>query len=422
MIDIKIIRDNPEMVKEHLINKNSNIDIDLILELDKKKRALQHDFDSSKAHQKRISKQIPLMKKKGEDTGQTLAEMQKVAAQIKKIGTELSQVNSHLQDRLIAVPNVFHNSVPLGKSADDNVVIKEHGKDFFVSEHHKQHHIIANELGLLDLERGAKISGSGFPVHRREGAMLERALINFMLDFHCGKHHYEEVTVPVLVTRNSMTGTGQLPKLEDDMYLIKEDDMFLIPTGEVPVTNLYAGEIMPAGLLPLKLVTCTPCFRREAGSYGKDTKGLQRIHQFNKVELVRFVKPADSYDALEEMTCEAESILEALGLPYRRVLLCSGDMSFASSKTYDLEVWAPGANKFLEVSSLSNFEDFQARRAGIRFRDEKGKAQYAHTLNGSGLATPRTFIAILENYQNQDGSINVPLVLRPYMNGIEKIG
>ncbi len=423
MLDIKYIRDNTERVKKAVHQKNAQIDIDRLLHLDSEKRQLQYDFDHRRAHQKKISKEIPLMKKSGEDTTNVLNEMQTLAAELKSISNNITNLSETIEQIMIGIPNTPHPSVPEGQSEQDNVIDKDVNSipEDNKSADYRKHHIIAEQLGLIDLIRGAKITGSGFPVYKGQGAQLERALSNFMLDFHCHNHNYQEVAVPFVVNRKAMTGTGQLPKLEDDMYHIDQDDLFLIPTGEVPVTNIFANEILPYSVLPAKFVTLTPCFRREAGSYGKDTKGLQRIHQFNKVELVRFVQPADSYAALEEMVNEAETILDALNLPYRRTLLCAGDMSFASAKTYDLEVWAPGARKFLEVSSLSNFEDFQARRASIRFRDDKGTVRFLHTLNGSGLATPRTFIAILENYQNPDGSVTVPQVLRKYMDGRDKI-
>jgi len=420
MLDIKYIRENPEIVKKAITSKNTTINIDELLFLDSKKRELQYQFDVKKAHQNKISKEIGKLKGSGQDAAAIVNEMQTIAAEIKSINTDLAELTAKMEALLITIPNIPHSSVPIGFDEKGNAVIKEYGVESKKTTA-IEHQLIAEELGMLNLARGAKITGSGFPIYRGKGALLERALISFMLDFHREHHHYEEVAVPFVVNRKAMLGTGQLPKLENDMYHIDEDDLFLIPTGEVPVTNIFADEILSYKDLPCKLVTYTPCFRREAGSYGKDTKGLQRIHQFNKVELVRFVVPEKSYDALEEMVREAESILEALELPYRRVLLCSGDMSFASAKTYDLEVWAPGVRKYLEVSSLSNFEDFQARRASIRYRDEKGKVGYLHTLNGSGLATPRTYIAIIENYQNDDGSITVPQVLRKYLNGLEVI-
>ena len=320
-----------------------------------------------------------------------------------------------METELLGIPNIPYSDVPIG-GEENNKFVREWGEkkqfDFMPSEHLD----LIKQNELLDFKRATKLSGSGFIGYTGKGAQLERALINFMLDFHIDKHGYEEVSLPILVNRQTMIGTGQLPKLEDDMYHVNEDDLFLVPTAEVSVTNFYAQEILPYEKLPQKFISYSPCFRREAGSYGKETKGLQRVHQFNKVEMVRFVKPDTSYEVLEEMLMNAENILQALGLHYRVVTLATGDLSFASAKTYDIEVWAPGAGKYLEVSSISNFEDFQAHRASIRFRNESGKVEFVHTLNGSGLATPRTFISILETYQNINGMIEIPLVLQPYLN------
>lgn len=321
---------------------------------------------------------------------------------------------------LLVVPNVPHPSVPIGRDESDNELVHEWGEkrkfDFVPKDH-----LALADGKLLDFKRPAKLTGSGFAGYTGVGALLERALINFMLDFHVQKHGYNEISLPYIVSRTTMTGTGQLPKLEDDMYHISEDDLFLIPTAEVPVTNYYANEILKNDQIPQKFVAYSPCFRREAGSYGKDTKGLQRLHQFNKVEMVRFSEPDVSYDVLEEMVRDAEDLLQALELHYRVVTLATGDLSFASAKTYDLEVWAPGTGRYLEVSSVSNFEAFQARRANIRYRDANDKVSYVHTLNGSGLATPRTFIALIETWQNADGSISIPEALRPYLYGMEQI-
>jgi len=425
MIDLKFIRENPEVIKTALEKKRYKVDIDLLLDLDSEKRKLQYAFDTDKAHQNVISREIATKKKNREDISGIIVEMQKVANRVKETSNNLNRLTEQIDSILQSIPNIPDDSVPTGSNEDDNQLIRE-WKDTTRTEQDDSsglldHLDLAEGLNLLDLPRGTKISGSGFPVYRRYGALLERALINFMLDYHIKNHNYQELAVPVLVNRQAMFGTGQLPKLEDDMYRINEDDLFLIPTGEVPVTNIYSGEILDYGQLPEKFVTFTPCFRREAGSYGKETRGLQRIHQFNKVELVRFVRPEDSPNALEEMVNEAEKILQALELPYRVMELNTSDLSFASAKTYDLEVWTPGLKKYLEVSSVSNFRDFQARRASIRFRDTDSKVHFVHTLNGSGLATPRTYIALLEHYQNQDGSITVPKVLQQYMHGMTKI-
>ncbi|HPM00865.1 MAG: serine--tRNA ligase [Candidatus Cloacimonetes bacterium] len=417
MLDLKFIRENADLVKQAIQNKNEKANIDHIIALDEKKRKTQFDFDNLRAEQNKVSKDIAQLKKEKKDATDLLAEMQLLAGKIKDISAELSQLSNELDNALLTVPNMPHDSVIVGKSEAENLIVKEWGEKRSFSFTPKEHTEIADNNNLLDITRGAKITGSGFPVYFKTGALLERALINFMLDFHIQKHGYTEVMVPHIVNRQTMTGTGQLPKLENDMYHVTEDDFFLIPTAEVPVTNLYSNEILPYDKVPQKLIAYTPCFRREAGSYGKDTKGLQRLHQFNKVEMVRFVHPDESWKILEEMCQDAEDILQALKLPYHVLSLCTGDMSFASAKTYDLMVWVPGAAKYLEVSSVSNFTDFQARRANIRFRDSDGKVKFVHTLNGSGLATPRTFIAILENYQNEDGSVTVPDVLVPYMHG-----
>jgi seryl-tRNA synthetase len=415
MLDIKLIRDNSDLVKQAIANKNEKADIDRILELDEARRVAQFNFEQAKAEQNKVSKEIGMRKKNKEDASDLLAKMPQAAAKIKELKQALSEADEAINEAILWVPNLPHESVPVGKTEDDNEVVREWGEKPVFDFQPVDHVAIAEKNSLIDLERGAKLSGSGFPVHTGLGAMLERALINFMLDFHIINHGYQEMMVPTIVNAQAMKGTGQIPKLKDDMYHIEEEDMYLIPTGEVPITNFYAGEIIKNKELPKKFVGFTNCFRREAGSYGKDTRGLQRLHQFNKVEMVRFVKPETSWEILEEMVGNAEAILQALGLHYRVLKLCTGDTSFASAMTYDLEVWAPGANKYLEVSSVSNFVDFQARRANIRYRNEEGKPAYLHTLNGSGLATPRTIIAILENYQKADGSFEIPEVLKKYM-------
>ena len=421
MLDIKFIRENPNKVAEAAHHKNTKIDLDKIFELDEKKRKLQFEYDNLRAQQNSVSKQIPILKKEKKDVSELLSQMQEISKKVKNLSADIATVGSLLNDLLLQVPNIPHPDVPIGKDESDNKLIREWGekRDFkFVPKDHLE---LAEINSLLDFARSGKISGSGFAIYIGKGAMLERALINFMLDYHIKNHGYREIIAPYLVNRKTITGTGQLPKLENDMYRIEEDDFFLIPTAEVSVTNYYANEIISGKILPKKFVSFSACFRREAGSYGKNTKGLQRLHQFNKVEMVRFVHPSVSYDVLEEMVYDAEEILQQLELPYRIVALATGDLSFASAKTYDLEVWAPGTKNYLEVSSVSNFEDFQARRASIRFRDEDGCVKYVHTLNGSGLATPRTIIAIMENYQNNDGSISVPKVLQPYLSGLTKL-
>ncbi len=416
MIDLKYIRSNTQEVRDAIRNKNEKADLDILLEVDETRRKLQFDFDTLKSQQNKVSQTIAEKKKNKEDASELLQEMSSVAEKIKLINTDLNDANARLESLLLMIPNIPHESTPIGKDESSNLHVKTWGEQpRFVFEP-KDHIAIAEQNSLLDILRGAKISGSGFPIYTGFGARLERALINFMLEYHIQRHGYTELGVPLLVNRKTMTGTGQLPKLEDDMYHVNEDDLFLIPTAEVPVTNIYSGEVLAQAQLPLKYVAYTPCFRREAGSYGKDTKGLQRLHQFNKVEMVRFVEPETSYAVLEEMLLDAEEILQALGLHYRVVQLCTGDLSFASAKTYDIEVWAPGSQKYLEVSSVSNFLDFQARRANIRYRDPSGKVAFLHTLNGSGLATPRLMIALLETFQKADGTLDIPDALKPWLN------
>ena len=416
MLDIKFIRENTKLVKTAVINKNAKADIDKILQLDADKRMKQFEFDNLRAEQNRVSKEISALKKEKKDTGEIIRKMGKMSADIKKLSAELSDLSAETENLLLAVSNIPHETVPVGKDEESNLFIREWGEKKQFDFEAKDHIELAEINGLLDFKRATKLSGSMFAGYTGKGAQLERALINFMLSFQTQVNGYEEISLPFIVNRAAMTGTGQLPKMENDMYRIDEDDLFLIPTAEVPVTNYYAGEILSKDVLPQKFAAYSPCFRREAGSYGKDTRGLQRLHQFNKVEMIQFVKPEDSYAVLEEMVKNAESILQALNLHYRVVCLATGDLSFASAKTYDIEVWAPGAQKYLEVSSISNFVDFQSRRASIRYRDENGKVKFVHTLNGSGLATPRTYISILENYQTPDGKINLPTKLRPYFN------
>ena len=418
MIDIKYIRNNPEILKEAVKNKKEKADIDRILEIDELRRKLQYDFDNLRSDQKKTSSEIPKLKKAGKDVSEVMQRMKSLADELKGISTELSESGNELDNLLLTVPNIPAEGVPLG-GEENNLLVKQWGEPKKFEFEPLDQVELAEINNLFDLKRAAKMSGSGFIAYTGQGAALERALINFFLDFHINKHGYEELSAPFIVNRETMTGTGQLPKLENDMYHIDQDDMFLIPTSEVSVTNFYAGEILAYSMLPRKFVSYSPCFRREAGSYGKDNRGLQRVHQFNKVEMVRFVQPETSFDVLDEMVHDAEDILQALGLHYRVVVLATGDLSFASAKTFDLEVWAPGTGKYLEVSSVSNFLDFQARRANIRFRDNDGKVKYLHTLNGSGLATPRSFIALIETWQNEDGSITIPEVLRPYLGNRE---
>lgn len=415
MLDIKFIRNNIELVRQAISNKNEKADLDALLEIDEKRRKLQFEFDNLKAHQNSVSSLIAQKKKTGENIENELKAMTNTAEEIKALSAQLSIVNEKLERMLLTIPNIPQEDVPVGKDETANKIVKIWGEPKQFSFTPKDHLELAIQNKLLDLPRGAKISGSGFPLYTGEGARIERSLINFMLEFHLQKHNYTELIAPVIVNRKTMTGTGQLPKLEEDMYRIEKDDLFLIPTAEVPVTNIFADEVLSYKDLPKQFVAYTPCFRREAGSYGKETKGLQRLHQFNKVELVHFTEPEKSAAALEQILSDAEDILQAFNLHYRVAALCTGDLSFASQKTYDLEVWAPGTGKYLEVSSVSNFGEFQARRANIRYKDKTGKVKHLHTLNGSGVATPRLLIAILETYQTEDGSINLPAVLEPFL-------
>jgi len=417
MLDLKFIRENRELVKAGAQKKQVTVDLDKILSVDARRRQLVSESDSLKQRRNEASREIGQRMKAGEDPAALREEVRAVGDKIKSYDDELRQIDNDLQSLLLTVPNLPHPSVAMGTSEADNRFVREWGVkpkfDFTVRPHWE----IGEMLGILDFQRATKISGSNFIMFKGLGARLERALINFMLDLHIDEHGYTEIWPPFMVNRKSMTGTGQLPKLEDDMYLVEQEDLFLNPTAEVPVTNLHQDEILNGLELPLYYVAYTACFRREAGSYGKESRGLTRIHQFDKVEMVKFVMPESSYEELESLLANAEDVLQRLGIPYRIMELCSADLSFAASKCYDIEVWAPGMNKYLEVSSCSNFEDFQARRAGIRFRRQaRAKPEYVHTLNASGVALPRTVIALLENYQQADGSVRVPEALRPYLH------
>jgi len=416
MLDLKFIRENFAQVEAGVRKKNAKIDLSPFVALDEKRREVLKTVEELKARRNRVSEEIGQAKKKGGDATAKIAEMKDVGDRIKAFDDELNGIEEQLYQLQIRIPNLPHDSVPVGKSSEDNAVVATHG-EIPTFEFAPKNHIELNEqLKLIDFEGGAKVSGSFFVNFKGKGAKLARALINFMLDLHIEKHGYTEVMPPIVVNRQAMFGTGQLPNLEDDMYRIDPDDLFLIPTAEVPVTNLLANETLRGEDLPIYYTAYTPCFRREAGAYGKDTKGLMRLHQFDKVEMVKFTKPETSYDEHEKLRQNAEEVLQLLGLPYRVLLLCSGDMSFMAAKCYDLEVWAPGVKKWLEVSSCSNFEAFQARRANIRYRPEGGgKLEYVHTLNASGLALPRTIIAIMENYQTDEGTVIVPEVLRKYV-------
>lgn len=413
MLDIKRIRNNPDEIKNGLKNKGVDAEIDKILDIDKKLRQLENETDELKHRRNVVSKEISLKKKNKEDASNAISDMQKVAKTIKANDNEIQKYKSSLSELLFNTPNTPHSSAPIGISEKDNIVVREVGKKDEFNFSIKDHIELAENNSLIDFERGAKIAGSGFPLYTGEGARLERSLINFMLDVHTTEHGYKEILPPFMANVKSTTTTGQLPKFGDDMYFINEDELYLVPTAEVPVTNIHQEEILDVKNLPIKYTAYSGCFRREAGSYGKDTRGLQRLHQFNKVELVQFVHPDRSYEVLEEIVNNAETILKQLKLPYRVIELCTGDLSFASSKCYDIELWSPATEKWLEVSSCSNFEDFQARRGGIKFR-ENNKVNFLHTLNGSGVATPRLMISLLENYQKENGSIKIPEVLIPY--------
>lgn len=421
MLDLKFIRENIDLVRQAAANKGEKVNFDLLLEADNKRRDLLKNVEDLKRQRNEASEQIGELKKVGKDASERILTMRHVADKIKELDDELRQVEQNIYDVQITIPNIPHPSVPVGADASFNKEVKQWGKFTKFDFEPKPHWELAENLKIIDFNRGSKIAGSFFVSYRGLGAKLERALINFMLDLHTEKHGYTEVFPPFVTRRESMFGTGQLPKLEEDMYRVEQDDLFLIPTAEVPVTNLHREEIIKEKDLPIYYTAYTPCFRREAGTYGRDTRGLVRVHQFNKVEMVKFVKPETSYDELESLLGNAEEVLQALKLPYRVLALATGDLSFAAAKCYDIEVWAPGVNKYLEVSSCSNFEDFQARRANIRMRREKtNKTEYLHTLNGSGLALPRTVIAIIENYQTDEGTIIVPEVLKPYM-GVDVI-
>jgi seryl-tRNA synthetase len=420
VLDLKFIRENVDLVKRAAAAKREAVDIDRIIEVDRKRRSILVEVEKLKEERNKRSREIAGKKQSGEEPAELLEKMRVVASRIRDLDRELLDVEEELKGLLLYVPNIPDASVPEGADETANLCMRSWGEAVDGPFERRPHWEIGKMLGILDIERGGKISGSGFIHYQGYGAKLERALINFMIDTHVDTHGYTEVSPPFMVNRQSMTTTGQLPKLEADMYVVATDDLFLIPTAEVPVTNIHRDEILQAEELPKRYVAYTPCFRREAGAHGKDTRGLIRVHQFDKVELVKFTKPDDSPAELESLVRDAEDILQALELPYRVMLLASGDLSFSAVKCYDLEVWAPGIRKFLEVSSCSSFTDFQARRGNIRYRPGKGaKPEFVHTLNGSGVALPRTVIAILETYQNEDGTVTVPRALRSYMGGLD---
>ncbi|AKP45418.1 MULTISPECIES: serine--tRNA ligase [Bacillus] len=423
MLDIKYLRNHFEEVKERLQHRGEDLsDFEKFETLDQKRRELLTKSEQLKSKRNNVSQQIAQMKREKQNADHLIQEMREVGDEIKELDHQLKTVEEELQQLLLSIPNIPHESVPVGDSEDDNVEIRRWGDIKTFDFEPKPHWDLADQLGILDFERAAKVTGSRFVFYRGLGARLERALISFMLDLHVEEHGYEEILPPYMVNRASMTGTGQLPKFEEDAFLIEKEDYFLIPTAEVPVTNYFRDEILDGDQLPIAFAAYSACFRSEAGSAGRDTRGLIRQHQFNKVELVRIVKPEDSYAELEKLTGHAEKVLQLLGLPYRVMSMCTADLGFTAAKKYDIEVWLPSYNTFREISSCSNFEAFQARRANIRFRREKNaKPEHVHTLNGSGLAIGRTVAAILENYQQADGSVIIPEVLRPYMGGKEAI-
>ena len=422
MLDIKRIRMNPEEVKEALAKRQGSFPIDKAIELDDKRRNLLMEVEEMKAKQNSVSKEIPKLKKEGKDVTSVLEEMKVLSETVKEKDVLVKEIDIELKEILLEIPNTPDDSVVIGESDEDNVEIRKFGEPREFDFEVKAHWDIGTDLDILDFERASKITGARFTVFKGLGARLERALMTFMLDVHTSEHGYTEMLTPFMVNRDSMIGTGQLPKFEHDMFHLPGKDYFLVPTAEVPLTNLHRDEILEGKDLPVKYVGYTPCFRQEAGSAGRDTRGLIRNHQFDKVELVKLVRPEDSYDELEKLVGNAEEILQLLDIPYRVVLLSSGDLGFSSAKTYDIEVWMPSYGRYVEISSCSNFEAFQARRTNLRFRDDKNsKVEYLHTLNGSGLAVGRTFAAVIENFQQEDGSVIIPEVLKPYMRNLDKI-
>jgi seryl-tRNA synthetase len=422
MLDIKFIRDNTELVKKGVLLKGEKCDVDRLLELDSQRRQFIYDVEQIKKERNENSKKVADLKKEKKDAADLIERTKQISSEIKDLDEKLGELQIEIKYEMDRIPNMPHPSTPEGKDSEDNVEVKTWGKipkfDFEIMDHLA----LGERLDILDFKRGGKVAGSGFPVYKGMGAGLERALINFMLDLHIREHGYTEIFPPFLANRISMYGTGQLPKLEEDMYLADKDDLFLIPTAEVPLTNLHRDEILPVEKIPMKYVAYSACFRREAGSYGKETRGFLRVHQFNKVELVNFTLPEDSYEAHERILKEATKILELLEIPYRVLALSTGDLSFAAAKCYDIETWSPAENKWLEASSISNFEDFQARRANIRFKRNRQKSpEFVHTLNGSGLATSRLMVSLMEINQTDEGTIVIPKVLQPYLGGIDCI-
>jgi seryl-tRNA synthetase len=422
MLDIKFVRENQDLVERMLQERGVPLELRPILHTDEKRRKIIQEVETLKHDRKVVSDQIAQMKKKGADGSDFIERMRQVSQRIKELDHQLSKAEGELHQSLLLLPNIPHDTVPVGEDETDNPVVKRWGEIHEFSFSPKPHWELGESLGILDFERAAKITGSRFTLYWGLGARLERALINFMLDLHTGRHGYQEVLPPFMVNSTAMTSTGQLPKFKEDLFKLEDWDYYLVPTAEVPVTNIYLNEVLNEEDLPFYYTAYTPCFRSEAGSYGKDTRGLIRQHQFNKVELVKFTTPESSYEELESLLLDAEQVLQELQLPYQVVSLCTGDLGFSAAKTYDIEVWLPGQQAYREISSCSNFEDFQARRGNIRYRPrDKKKLAFVYTLNGSGLAVGRTLVAILENWQQADGSVVIPPVLRPYMGGIEAI-
>ena len=416
MLDIKILRQDPDRIREALKNRCNDLDISPAIELDKQRRDLLADVEQKKAKQNEISKKVPAMKKAGENTDELFKEMKELSNEIKADDEKVRDIDEQLRNFMLRIPNIPNSSCPIGKDDTENKEMRKWGMPREFDFEFKAHWDIGTDLDILDFERGTKIAGTRFTVYKGLGARLERSVIQYFLNTHTGESGYTEIFPPFMVNRASMTGTGQLPKFEEDAYNVKNNDFFMIPTAEVPVTNLHRDEILDGAQLPIKYCAYSACFRAEAGSAGRDTRGLIRQHQFNKVELVKFVKPENSYYELEKLTNDAEKLLQGLGIPYRVVCLSTGDLGFSSAKTYDIEVWMPSYGRYVEISSCSNFEDYQARRANIKYKETaKDKAQFVHTLNGSGLAVGRTVAAILENFQNEDGTVTVPEALVQYM-------
>lgn len=422
MLDIRWIRSNADEVRQFLADRNNDMDIGPLLGLDEERRLLLTETEELKARRNEGSRKVGAARARGEDASAAMEEMRVIGDRIKDIDARISEIDEKISDMLLSLPNRPHDSVPVGKDENDNPEVRRWGEPKQFSFEPKPHWDLGEALGILDFEKGASLAQSRFTVLKGLGARLERALLNFMLDLHTEKHGYLEVQPPFMVSSKTMRGTGQLPKFADDLYKCENDDLWLIPTAEVPLTNLHAEEILEEGQLPLYYTAYTPCFRREAGAYGRDVRGMLRQHQFDKVEMVKISSPETSYDELEKLTDNAEEVLRALGIPHRTICLCTGDMGFGASKTYDVEVWLPSQHKYREISSCSNCEDFQARRMNTRFRPaDGGKPRFVHTLNGSGIAIGRALIAVLENFQREDGSIGIPEVLFPYMGGVTEI-